>query len=436
MITDDVHAGQAIDGKSEPRSSICGRWYADDTFVRTDIQADGSIAAIYASVEENDVPRENCNGWMAPGFVDIQVNGYGGVDYSGPTLSAEGVDSVIRALAAAGTTRHFPTIITNSQERICRNLSVLHEAAVTTPQRRAALAGFHVEGPYISSEDGPRGAHDPQFIRNPDWSEVSEWVAAAGGDLTMVTLAPERNGSIKLIERLSAEGIVPAIGHTAATDDEIRLAVDAGARISTHLGNGSHAVLPRLRNYLWAQLAEDRLMAGLITDGFHLPPDALRSIVRAKGSSRVILVSDAAPLAGMPPGRTRWGQIDVEVHQDGHVSLAGTPFLAGAGHLLDHNIAQAIANSDMTHQQAVESCTSRVQELFSLSGFTRTNDQLIVDSQFGPAIYRDLVRYEWGYGAASLHITHTIRNGELVYQCTTPEKPAQTTHPEKREKPQ
>jgi len=382
-----------------------GRWYTGEFVVRLSRRSD----ATYGVVGADDSDGES-GVWWAPGFIDLQVNGFGGVDYSGESVAAGDVDAVIGALATAGTTRHVPTIITNSQERICANLEALHAAAAADPRRRAAIVGLHVEGPYISSEDGPRGAHDPEFVRDPDWGEVSEWIAAAGGDLVMVTLAPERKGAVRLIERLVEAGVVAAIGHTAAEAGDIRRAVDAGARVSTHLGNGSHAVLPRLENYLWTQLSEDRLTAGLITDGFHLPADAMRAIVRAKGAGRVILVSDAAPLAGTAPGRKKWGAMDVEVHEDGHVSLAGTPFLAGAGHLLDHNIARAVGYSDLSLQEAIDSCTSRPTELFSIPDYYGTS------GTGGVSRCRDLVRFQWVTGEGSLGVTHTIRAGELVYR--------------------
>ncbi len=414
MTTDDLHA---------ENSAVSGRWIADggDVFVYvysddTSIVASSAVVAGQALSASDTYRQGRDHTWWAPGFVDIQVNGYNGVDYSGPDLCEDDVDRVINALAVTGTTRHVPTVITNSQERICRNLEILHGIADSLPQRRAALAGLHVEGPYISSEDGPRGAHDPRYVRNPDWAEVSEWLAAAGGDLAMVTLAPERPGSIKLIERLVSEGVVVSIGHTAATDDEILAAVDAGASMSTHLGNGSHASLPRLNNYLWTQLAEDRLTAGIIADGFHLPPHALRSIVRGKERSRIILVSDVAPLAGTAPGRKRWGNMEVEVHHDGHVSLAGTPFLAGAGHLLNHNIAQAVRHTDLSLSQAVEACTLRTMDHFRLPGYITSDPSQTEKTEGGAEMFGDLVRFEWREGDRELHVTHAIRDGVVVYR--------------------
>lgn len=357
--------------------------------------------AIHGSAEAEETA------WWAPGFTDIQVNGYGGVDYSGGELTADDIRSVIAALAAAGTTMHVPTIITNSQERICRNLETLAGAIESDGTIAAAIGGIHVEGPYISAEDGPRGAHDVAYVRDPDWNEVSEWIAASRGHLRVVTLAPERSGAIRLIERLRAEGIAVAIGHTAATTADIRRAVAAGASLSTHLGNGSHAMLPRLDNYLWAQLAADDLTAGLITDGFHLPPPVMSTMYRAKGADRILLVSDAAPFAGLPPGTKSWGNITVEIYDDGHIGLAGTPFLAGAGHLLDRCIAQAVLHTEMSLAEAIRSASEIPARFIARQSIPVLGGD--------PAQWRSFVRFLWASGMNELRVTHTVRDNQIIF---------------------
>jgi len=223
----------------------------------------------------------------------------------------------------------------------------------------------------------------------------------------IVTLAPELPGATLVIEALVGAGVTVALGHTAASRDEIRAAVDAGARLSTHLGNGSSATLPRLDNHIWSQIAEDRLWASLIADGYHVPPDALRAMVRGKTPSRVLLVSDVAPVAGLAPGPTRWGPFDVEVHPDGHVSLSGTPYLAGAGHLLDRCVAQAVKNSDMTLGDAVDACTFRVAEI---TGDGRCD--VMMGNRGGT--FRDLIRFVWNPGDDILRITDVIRSARIL----------------------
>jgi N-acetylglucosamine-6-phosphate deacetylase len=304
--------------------------------------------------------------FICPGFIDVQLNGYAGIDYSTGPLHVVDIERLIRAVAASGTVRHLATVITGPREQIverCHSIvSATHESMLV----RTAIAGIHVEGPFISAEDGPRGAHDPRHVRDPDYDEFREWQDAAGGMIRIVTVAPERSGALDFIERVARDGVVVAIGHTAASPECIRDAVRAGARLSTHLGNGSHRLLPRLSNYLWEQMADDRLSASIIADGFHLPDAFLRVVARTKGLERLVLVSDAAFLAGSDPGIARWGETSVEIHADGHLSVAGTEFLAGAGHLLDRCIARFIAATGIPTNEAIELCTSAPARLLGL----------------------------------------------------------------------
>ncbi|MBC8452697.1 MAG: N-acetylglucosamine-6-phosphate deacetylase, partial [Spirochaetes bacterium] len=153
-----------------------------------------------------------------------------------------------------------------------------------------------------------------------------------------ITLAPERKGALDFIKQCSEQGVLVAIGHTAADPGLIREAAASGARFSTHLGNGSHNKLPRLENYLWEQLADDSLCASLICDGFHLPPSFIKTVFRTKSMDNLVLISDITALAGKKPGIYLWGSMQVEVAESGRIGLAGTPFLAGAGHDLYHGI--------------------------------------------------------------------------------------------------
>ena len=198
------------------------------------------------------------------------------------------------------------------------------------------IPGIHLEGPYITCEDGARGAHPRQHCRPPDWKEFQQLQEAAGGRIRILTLAPELQGALEFIDRAVRSGVVVALGHTAASPDQIRAAADAGARLSTHLGNGSHPMLHRLRNYLWAQLAEERLSASLIVNGHHLPPEVVKVFVRSKGPERCILVSDISGQAGQAPGRYSSPFCEVEILSSGRLVMAGqTELLAGASLALD-----------------------------------------------------------------------------------------------------
>jgi len=377
-----------------------------DVFSGAHVGVETSGASVARVEPLEPLPAATDLPWVAPGFFDAQVNGFRGDDYSSASLSQESILRITDALAASGTTQHLATIITAPAARIVRSLSSLAAALRRSADLAAAIPGFHVEGPFISAEDGPRGAHDSAYVRDPDVGELREWLAAAGGRLRLVTLAPERRGATAFIERARELGVAVAIGHTAADGDAIRRAVDAGARISTHLGNGSHPTLPRLRNYLWEQLACDELAAGLIPDGFHVPEAPMRVFVRAKGLPRIFLVSDAGSCAGLTPGRYRWDRIEVEVHPDGHLSLAGTQLLAGAGHLLDWGLARFVAATGVSLADAVRLATANPARVF---GLVDPKDALAAGR---PA---DLVAFRHETGADRLRIERTVRSGRDVF---------------------
>jgi N-acetylglucosamine-6-phosphate deacetylase len=228
------------------------------------------------------------------------------------------------------------------------------------------LPAFHLEGPYLCPDDGPRGAHPREHIRDPDPDEFQRLQDLAGGRIRLVTLAPERPGAIPLIEQLTATGVVVSIGHTAATAAQIADAVRAGARLSTHLGNGCHATLPRHDNYLWEQMANDSLTASVIADGHHLPPPVLKSIIRAKTPRRVILTCDAGTFAGSPPGRySDWGT-ELEVQPGGKIVLPGTPFLAGSGVFTDTCVSGAIRHGGVSLSEAIQMASVRPRGLLGL----------------------------------------------------------------------
>ena len=324
----------------------------------------GKIIAI------NEIKSQKGLPYLSKTFLDMQVNGYKGIDYSGQDLDADGIAKLVEALSETGTCRHVPTIITNSRERITNNLKIIADTVRNNEMTRNAIPGIHVEGPFISSEDGPRGAHDPQFVRNPDTKEFDEWLDASDGLLKIVTIAPEKEGAIDFIKYAVNHNVTVSIGHCAPDAKDIKKALDAGATLSTHLGNGSHAILPRLRNYIWQQLAEDGLCAGIISDGFHLPDSVLKTFWRTKGKDRLILVSDVALLGGKEPGIFKWGNIDVEVFPDGHLGLPGTALLAGAGHLLDRDIPVFMKATGAGLKEAIGLVTTNPEKMLKLEPST------------------------------------------------------------------
>ena len=319
----------------------------------------GRITAVAASDER---PTR----WIAPAFFDPQINGCGGIAFNSPALTADHIRAVADVCRAHGIAAFCPTLITGSFAAITHGFATLTRTLDADADLARRLPCFHLEGPYLAAADGPRGAHPKEHARDPDWDEFRRWQDAAAGRIRMVTLAPERPGTLPFIEKVAAAGVVVAIGHTAATGPQIHAAVAAGARTSTHLGNGCHATLPRHDNYVWEQLACDDLWASIITDGHHLPAAVVKCFIRAKGVGRTLLTCDAGSLAGMPPGRYReWGG-DLDVLPSGKIVVAGTPFLAGSGHFTDVCVANVIRAAGVTLADAVDMAAIRPRQLLGL----------------------------------------------------------------------
>lgn len=348
--------------------SICwgmqlfGRRY--DTGAWVEVRVDrGCVASITSHAGPE--PGADTGPWLGPGFVDLQVNGYGGQEFNDFALTPERVLQVSLAMDRDGVTSFLPTATTHSFAMLRHALSTLAAACESLPEVAARVPGFHLEGPYLSSEDGPRGAHPREHCRPPDWSEFQRLQDAARGRIRILTLSPEYDGSAEFIQHVADSGVLVAIGHTAASSDQIRAAVDAGARMSTHLGNAAHGHIRRHPNYIWDQLAEDRLVASLIADGHHLPPAVVKSFVRAKTVERCVLVSDVVGMAGSPPGRYGNTSIgDVEVLEDGRIVVGGQrQYLAGASLPITAGIANVMRFAGVSLPEAVEMASRRPASL-------------------------------------------------------------------------
>jgi N-acetylglucosamine-6-phosphate deacetylase len=314
----------------------------------------------------SSLPPDREAGWVAPALFDLQINGCDGLHFNSERLTPEMVRHVAAVCRRHGIGGFCPTLITNAFDAIVHGMAVVRRARESDPSLADAIAAIHLEGPYISPEDGPRGAHPRHHVRPPDWDEFCRFQDAAGGLIRLVTLAPEIDGALPFIEKLVRSGVTVALGHTAAKGPRIRDAIGAGARLSTHLGNGSHALLPRHDNYIWEQLAADELWASLIADGHHLPPAVVRCMVRVKTPARTILTCDASPLAGLPPGcYHEWDQ-DIEVSPEGKVVLRGTAYLAGSGVFTDSCVGNAIRFSGVSLKDAVDMAGARPRELLGL----------------------------------------------------------------------
>lgn len=393
-------------------SFLAGRHYRTGEPIALDI-AGGIIVGCrsFAAADGAGKYGEETLPWIAPGLVDLQINGYAGMDLNVPDLSEEEVLALCDRLWAEGVTTFYPTIITGADESIQRGLEAIDRACRRLEQEGRDtgmmhnIAGIHLEGPFISKEDGPRGAHDRIFVRAPDCDSLEEWQQAAGGRIRILTLSPEWPESEAFIIRCADNGIVPAIGHTAATAGQIGLAAAAGARLSTHLGNGAHPLLPRHPHYIWDQLAEERLWASVIADGFHLPDAFLKVAHKVKGE-RLILVSDAVSLAGMPPGvyETPVGG-NVTLTEQGRLHLTGQPALlagsalplaAGIGHMWSAGICSLGEAWDMASVRP-----SRLMNLPTSAGLT-------------PGAPADIAIFALEQG--KIRILESYKQGRLMYR--------------------
>jgi N-acetylglucosamine-6-phosphate deacetylase len=283
-----------------------------------------------------------------PGLFDLLVNGFAGIDFNSRDVTADGVLQALERMRATGVTRCLPTLITSSFEDFAASARVL--TSIDDP----AIVGLHMEGPYISPVDGARGAHPREHVRLASIDDFQRRHEACNGRIRLVTLAPEVPGAIELVEHLVNSGVRVAIGHTAAVPPEITAAIDAGATLATHLGNGCPQMLPRHPNPIWELLAADEVLISLIADGHHLPGSTVKAMVRAKREGGTILVTDAIAAAGCAPGRFTIGGVECELREDGRVSLPGSPYLAGSALTLDRAIANAVRFAGVSIGQAVK----------------------------------------------------------------------------------
>jgi N-acetylglucosamine-6-phosphate deacetylase len=270
------------------------------------------------------------------------------------------------------------------------------------------MEAFHVEGPHIWPEDGPRGAHPRQWVRPPDLDEYRRWQEAAEGHVRLVTLSPHWPQSTSYIEALVRDGVVVSIGHTAATRDQIRDAVSAGATLSTHLGNGAHYEMVRHPNYIWEQMAEDRLAATFIVDGIHIGPAFLTVALRAKGVERSILITDAVMPAGCEPGPYMLGEVEVELKPDARVVLRGGDRLAGSSLRMDRGVENLMRLAGLSLTEALTTATRNPARAGRISGRLRGLE---------PGERADLVEFTFDAGSRSLSVLRTWLSGELVYSA-------------------
>lgn len=382
-----------------PRSAFNARRYDTGEPVRMTLAGDRIDSILPAR------PDKSADDWplVAPGLFDLQINGYGGVWFADRTLTADKVVAAIRPYFAHGVTHLCPTLITCSHEAFAAGFAAIRQACEREAWVNRMVVGCHQEGPFLSGEDGPRGAHPKQHIRPADWSEFCELQKISGNRIRLVTIAPEVPHAIEFIRRAVETGVVIAIGHTAATEEQIQAAVETGAKLSTHLGNGAHPIIRRHPNYIWEQLGESRLAASIITDGQHLPPSVVRSIVRAKGLSQTIVTCDAAGWAGCAPGVYENELGKVEVLTDGRIVVAGQDqILAGSSAATDACVANVVTFGAGTLRDAIDMACRNPTRLFG-----DPERRLMAGN---PA---DLILFRHDAARSRLNILATIAAGEL-----------------------
>jgi N-acetylglucosamine-6-phosphate deacetylase len=364
------------------------------------IEIEGDTVIRYIDPVLNPEPDDGV--FIAPGFIDLQVNGFAGVDFNSPAASLDDIQRAIAAIFSTGVTRFFPTVITAAPGAMLdtlRNLAAARESLA----EGSALEAFHVEGPHISPDDGPRGAHPSEWVRPPDFAEFLRWQEAAQGHVRLVTLAPEWPESNRYIEQITELGVVAAIGHTRATPGQIRDAVAAGATLSTHLGNGAGSAT-KADDFIEYQLREPRLAASFIADYHHLPEDFLRRAIQAKGVDRSILVTDAVAPALCSPGPYMLGGVAVELRADDRVTLRGGERLAGSSLRMDAAIGNIMARAGVSLAHAVTMASTNPARVGRVPGRLRG---------LQPGSRADLVRFRMNSGR--VEILETWLSGRRVF---------------------
>ena len=374
------------------QANIPGQGYTE---LRVDGRKLASVRALGATK-----PNEP---FISPGFVDIQLNGFAGVNFSDPALDADTAISVLPSVWETGVTTFCPTLITNTREGLLRNFAVLEEARKKDERFGWAAPCYHLEGPYLSAQNA-RGTHNPKLIRNPDWDEFEQLQRAAGGRIAIITLAPELPGAIEFIRRAHASGVIVAIGHTEANSEQIHLAAEAGATLNTHLGNGCPEYIHRHHAPLWAQLSLDSLKATIICDGFHLPPELVKAIVRVKGLERTILLTDAVHVANLDPGRYSLVGTEIELLQTGQVVTLDRRCMAGSALTMNRAVTTFSRDAEVSLADAIRAATTNPAGILDRPEICST----IAEGQ--PA---NLVMFRCG--REELEVGSVISAGEVVY---------------------
>ena len=317
------------------------------------------------------------------GLFDLQVNGYAGVDFNSTALTPDTLDHALEAMLLSGVTACLPTLITAPEDVLAARFAALDQAVAHSRLGPVMVPGYHLEGPFLNPASGYAGCHPSAAMVLPDPAFVERIARDLRRPILLLTLAPERDGAIGLIGWARSRGIVTAIGHSAASADSVDRAAGAGVTLSTHLGNALPQPQPKFLNPLMAQLAEDRLHASFIADGIHIPPAALKVMLRAKGLGRSILVTDATSAAASPPGIYEFAGMTIERAADGSVREPGSPVLAGSSLCLDRAVRNVVAWGLASPAEAIAMASAIPAALL---GLTLPDDAVEWDADLRPTI--------------------------------------------------
>lgn len=345
---------------SSGKNEIKGILYNDGTPVSVSI-VDGKIVDIQHLPSDASLPQV----YIAPGLIDIQINGFMGVDFSSQDLTAPDLKKATKALWKVGVTTFLPTVVPNELSHMKKSFQLL-SSMMEDEDIALSVPGFHLEGPFISPVQGFRGAHLEKYIRQPNWDEFCELRDASQNRIKIITLAPEANGAIPFIAKCAESGIVVSLGHHNGSSEDIRAAVEAGASLSTHLGNGCANMIDRHLNPLWPQLANDNLTAGIIVDGFHLTRDEVKCFYKMKGPEKTILVSDAVDLAGLQPGEYFRREKHLVLTPDNVVRFPAENVLAGAASPLSICVGNVMKFTGCSLADAIRMASTNPAKLIGL----------------------------------------------------------------------
>lgn len=353
--------------------------------------ADGAARFDGAPVHDLD------GAWLVPGFVDLHVHGGGGA-----WLSSTDPAEVGRAVGfhlGHGTTSLLASLATSPLDAMTASARAL--AAAAAGPLAPALAGIHLEGPFLSRERS--GAQDPEAIRDPDPAAMERLLEACGGWARTVTVAPERPGGLALVRQIARSGAVPAIGHTQAGYEEASAAVDAGVRVSTHLFNAMPGLHHRDLGTVGAALSRDEVVCELVNDGVHLRPEVVRLVFQAAGAGRVALVTDAIAAAGMADGDYDFGRVPLRV-RDGVARLADGRTIAGSTLTMDAALRRAVLEVGIPIQDAVAAASTTPARVVGIAERTgsiepgKAADLVVLDD--GLQVVAVLAGGRWARGQA------------------------------------